>query len=138
MKVMAVIGLLALLLFVLWPRIDGAIKFHRNRGKPVPGLDALVGAGAASRDCVLVYFYSQGCGQCRSMTPRIERLAQECNNVYKVDVDQHREWAVQLGIVGLPSTAVIRKGRLEQIIQGNASERRLRSLAMLSDQSQPA
>ena len=128
MEIIATLGLVLLLLFVLWGRFQGAIRQRRNRGKPVPDLDTVVGDDAAGRVRLLLYFYDTHCGKCRGMTPVVERLAGEYETLRKVDVDVHRDWAIDLGISTLPSLAIIDKGRLASVYGGALSEPRLREL----------
>lgn len=128
MEILATLGLVLLLMFVLWTRFQGAIRQWRNRGRPVAGLDEVVGDDAAGRGRLLLYFYDMHCGKCRSMTPVVERLVGEYETLRKVDVDSHRDWAIDLGISTLPSLAVIEKGRLDSVHAGALSEHNLRAL----------
>jgi thioredoxin 1 len=138
LETLAVIGAVGLVLFLVWPRIQNVLSARRNEGKAVEGLENVIGETAARRECVVLYFYSPGCGACRSMTPRVERLGRDCDNIHAINAEDHRDWVLGLGVTGLPSVAVIRNGRLEQLALGTASDRRLRTMAESSPQSQPA
>jgi thioredoxin 1 len=138
LETLSIIGAIGLVLFLVWPRIQGVLSARRNEGKSVDGLERVIGEKAAGRECVVLYFYSPGCGACRNMTPRVERLARDCDNVHVINAEDHRDWVLGLGVTGLPSVAVIRKGRLEQLALGTASDRRLRAMASPPPRSQPA
>jgi len=127
MQKMAIMGLLVLLGFMLSTRVMTTVRRMRRRGKPIPGLADVAGPENANKDCLLLYFYNQGCGKCRTMTPRIDRLAQDCDAVVKVDADEHRDWAISLGVSGLPTIAIVRRGHLAELIYGNTSEQQLRN-----------
>lgn len=128
MELAAILGGLLLVLFIMWPWLRHNRLLSKQRGKPVDGLSDVIGQDASGKSCVMLYFYSQQCGRCHAMTPRIQRLEQECDNVFRIDVTQHRSWALKLGVSGLPSVAVIRNGCLDEMILGTASDRKLRSL----------
>ena len=54
----------------------------------------------------LVDFYADWCAPCRVTSPILEDLAREYKgkiNVYKVDVDKHRDLAAAFGVRGIPS-----------------------------------
>ncbi len=58
-----------------------------------------------NKPCV-VDFYADWCAPCRITSPILEELAREYRdkiNVYKVDVDKHRELAAAFGVRGIPS-----------------------------------
>lgn len=126
--VIIVIGAVALFLFLIWPQILSAKSLRKNRGKVVEGLDRIIGKEAAEQLHQVLYFFGPGCGKCRSMTPRIDELGNKFSNLYKVNSEEHRDWAIQFGVVGLPSVAVVRDGRLEHLMLGSVSSRRLSNL----------
>jgi thioredoxin 1 len=63
---------------------------------------------------VLVDFWAEWCGPCRVIGPVIEELAGEYEGkvkIGKVDVDNNRQVAMQLGIQGIPSLLIFKGGR---------------------------
>ncbi len=57
------------------------------------------------KPCV-VDFYADWCAPCRITSPILEELAKEYKdqiNVYKVDVDKHKELAAAFGVRGIPT-----------------------------------
>lgn len=112
--------------------------FQKNKDKPVEGLDQLVSDEKLQSSLVL-YFYSPNCGPCRTMTPRIDRLVGEGSNIEKINVLEHKEFAVKVGVVGLPFVILVEQGKLKRTILGTTSERRIRNmLSQTGEQTQAA
>lgn len=64
---------------------------------------------------VLVDFWAPWCGPCRSVAPRLVALAQRHAGrlvVAKVNTDEHKRTAAQLGVQAIPTLAVYRAGKL--------------------------
>ena len=121
-----------LVIFLLWPVIKSCFLFQQNKDKPVQGLDEVISADKLKSSMVL-YFYSPNCGPCRKMTPRIDKLLNEGASIEKINVVDHKEFAVKLGVVGLPFMALVDGGMLKRTILGPTSERRVRGLLAHSD-----
>lgn len=93
------------------------------RGKPAPDLAGIV---TGHQEQALIYFFSDACGMCKPMTPVIDRLSTEHRNVVKLDVARHLELARRFGVMGTPTTVLVRDGKVEQIWVGVRSEAQLR------------
>lgn len=69
---------------------------------------------------VLVDFWAVWCGPCRLIAPIVEELGQQYEGklkVYKVDVDQEQQLAVQYGIMSIPTLLLFKNGQVvEQIV----------------------
>lgn len=63
---------------------------------------------------VLVDFWAAWCGPCQMIAPVLEDLAEEYKDrvkVVKVNVDQNRQMAVQLGVMSIPTLVLFKNGQ---------------------------
>ncbi|MEJ2453542.1 MAG: thioredoxin family protein [Candidatus Thiodiazotropha sp.] len=93
------------------------LSARRQVGRPVDS--AATGAGEGDR---LIYFYSPKCGPCRSMTPIIDRLAQDNPRVFKVNVMEDMETARAFNIRATPTTILVKDERVLDIALGAKGE----------------
>ena len=63
---------------------------------------------------VLVDFYADWCGPCRMVSPVIDEIASERDDVLvcKVNVDEQPELAGQLGVMSIPTLVVMKNGKI--------------------------
>ena len=74
---------------------------------------------------VLVDFYADWCGPCKSIGPIVEELANEYDgklDVRKVDVDDNPGLAGQLGIRGIPTLILFKDGQPVETVVGLVSK----------------
>ncbi len=74
-----------------------------------------------SKSAVLVDFYADWCGPCKTITPIVEEMAREFAEqgltVAKVDIDKAQELAVQFGIQGVPTLLFFKDGqKVDQLV----------------------
>ncbi|MDR1681161.1 MAG: thioredoxin [Prevotellaceae bacterium] len=77
---------------------------------------------------VLIDFWAEWCGPCRSIGPIIEELATDYNGraiVAKCDVDTNNDIAVRFGIRSIPSLLFFKDGKLVDKIVGLVSKAQL-------------
>lgn len=104
------------------------MKAKRQQGKPMPDLEGLIDNELLSRSPLLFYFYSPSCGPCRALTPRIDRLREEYDNVIKVDVSQQPEIARRLSVMGTPTLVTVRDGMIAEVLLGGVTDSKLEQL----------
>ncbi len=68
---------------------------------------------------VVVYFYSPNCGACVRMNPVIEEISKKVR-VKKVNVSDKEglHIASQLGVLGTPTTVVVKEGKVKKAFLG--------------------
>jgi len=78
----------------------------------------------------LVDFYADWCGPCKAIGPVIEQLSGEYDSVKigKLDVDQNKETAEELGVRSIPTILVYKNGEVVEKHVGAASKSHLKSL----------
>ncbi len=99
------------------------IRARSMRGKPTPDLSGVL---PDTHGRALLYFFSNSCGMCKSMTPVIDRLAEGDPNVVKLDVIKSLDLARRLKVMGTPTTVMVREGKVEKMWVGVKSEAELR------------
>ena len=89
------------------------LVWHVHSHGPVVDLTDENFETAATNGVVLVDFYANWCGPCRSQRPIIERVAakvRDCATVASVDVDASPEIAGGFGIHSIPTLVVLKDG----------------------------
>ena len=69
-------------------------------------------AVTAENPLVLLDFWAVWCGPCKMITPILEEIAAEREDVVigKVDVDSEMELAMQFGVASIPTLVVMKDG----------------------------
>ncbi|QGZ97995.1 thioredoxin [Mycoplasma sp. NEAQ87857] len=67
----------------------------------------------------LVVFHATWCGPCRMYKSSLEELSEKDNvEIYRVDIDQNREYATEAGVASIPFTQVYVDGKLVESAAG--------------------
>ena len=63
---------------------------------------------------VLLDFYADWCGPCRMVSPLVDEIAEEREDVVvgKVNVDREPELAAQFGVFSIPTLVVLKGGKV--------------------------
>ncbi len=63
---------------------------------------------------VLLDFYADWCGPCRMVSPVIDEIAEERDDIVvgKVNVDEEEELAGQFGVFSIPTLVVLKGGKV--------------------------
>ena len=80
---------------------------------------------------VLVDFWATWCGPCRMIAPIVEEISDELDgslNVFKVDVDEAEEIAMQFGVMSIPTLMIFKDGKEAERIVGYRSKEDLLSV----------
>jgi thioredoxin 1 len=61
---------------------------------------------------VLVDFWASWCGPCRMLSPVVDEIAQERDDIQvcKINIDEQAELAIQFGVMSIPTLMVFKNG----------------------------
>ena len=69
---------------------------------------------------VLVDFWAEWCGPCRMVSPIVDEIAEEREDIVvgKINVDEQGELAVRFGVMSIPTLLVFKGGEIAQTAVG--------------------
>lgn len=112
------------LLLQLYVRFLGVLK----KGKELHDLPPEFAKRLEKYPESLIYFYTPTCSACRVMTPTIDRLKQENENIIKVDLTKDFEVGRIFGVMGTPTIVKVKNKKIEYFAVGAKREPFLRKL----------
>ncbi len=82
-----------------------------------------------SEKTVLLDFWAEWCGPCRMVSPIVDEIAEEADNlkVGKINVDEEPELAQKFGIMSIPTLILIKNGAEVKRLVGARSKSELLS-----------
>ncbi|WP_084477535.1 thioredoxin family protein [Mycoplasma leonicaptivi] len=73
-------------------------------------LDKVINNGKGKQ---LVVFYAQWCGPCKMYKGSLDELAEKNGvDIYRIDIDQHKDFASEAGVRSIPHTQFYVNGKL--------------------------
>ena len=80
---------------------------------------------------VLLDFYADWCGPCRMVSPLVDEIAEERDDILvgKINVDEQQELAMEFGVVSIPTLVVMKNGTV--VSQSAGARPKAQILAML-------
>ena len=99
-----------------------AIKVNKNNFEEIK----------SSSKPVLLDFYADWCGPCRMVSPIIDEIAKERDDIVvgKVNVDEEEELAGKFGVFSIPTLVVIKDGKV--VSQESGAKPKAQILAMVN------
>lgn len=84
---------------------------------------------AKKANAAVVDFYADWCGPCGMLSPIVEKLSAECENVefYKLDIDADMDIAQEYRIVSIPTLLFFKNGKNVGRVVGYISEEQLKA-----------
>ena len=82
-------------------------------------------ANLPAGDTVLLNFYADWCGACRSMVPAVESLARAGYAVERINIDKQPELAHRYGVQAIPCCIIVARGREIDRVTGVTTIERL-------------
>jgi len=119
-----VLGFFVVMRLFVW--VNGRIKM----GKEIPPFKGEIGERIRKGDKLLIYFYTPSCGACKSMTPVIDEMKKEKDNIYKINLSRDYDIGKIFGVMGTPATILVNESKIDQYILGARSAKFLQNLAV--------
>ena len=83
-----------------------------------------------SEKTVLIDFYADWCGPCQMLSPIVEKVAEENEDikVVKLNIDEEQDLAIQYGVMSIPTLVVVKNGQEENRVVGLVSKSEVEEL----------
>lgn len=83
----------------------------------------------ADSKAVIYEFYAPWCHSCKALAPKIAQIEKEGAHVVRINIDENQKMAGKFHVIGVPTTILVKNGRVVDTLNGNVSLDALRDLA---------
>lgn len=118
-------------LFFMLSRLGLRAAMKKLEARPAPDLNQFFDAETAAMNPLVIYFHSNTCPACNQVTPLIDKLRGEFDNVIKINCSDNKEAARAFFIFGTPTVLQIVNGQMGKIVVGKTKEKVLREMVVL-------
>ena len=122
MLLLIIVLVVALVMFL---QLDLVWRMQKQVGNPAPDISQHLGHAPRADERVLVYFLSQHCHACKSMTPLIEQMQKQHDNVLSVNISDQPQLARDFGITATPTVAIIEDSKISAMRAGTLNQKQL-------------
>ena len=94
--------------------MTSAYNIHAGGSKLAPMVNCIEQEVLKSEKPVLVDFYADWCGPCQMLSPIVDEVAEERDDIKvgKINVDEQMELAQKYGVMTIPTLLVIKNGEI--------------------------
>jgi len=103
-----------------------SLRKRKERGRELGHLPGALGDAVRTGDRVLAYFYSPVCAASKAQTPIINKLADEYENIFSLNIMQDYEIARAIGVQLTPTIVILEGGEVRDFMVGARTEDVLR------------
>ena len=110
---------LAIIIFMLTLKYSMQLRAQNSKGKSVDTsifndeIKTLLNGNKS-----ILYFYTPTCGACKTQAPIIDELKEDLKFVGKIDISQNSEASKEFGILGTPTTSIMKGNIIAEIFVG--------------------
>ena len=125
----AAIGITVVLVLMVGLNAMVVLRMRALQGKPLPEVPGPTGKSLSQAKRGLAYFFSPGCGACRTITPVMQKLSEKNQDVHVVDVTRQFDVARALKVLATPTIVEVESGRIVAVHVGPVPPRLLERYA---------
>lgn len=110
-------------IFYLLSQLGLRTAIKKLEARDAPDLNQFFEPEIAAKNPLLIYFHSNTCPACDQVTPIIDKLRLDHDNVVKVNCSETKDAARAFSIFGTPTVLQINDGKVGKIIVGRVREK---------------
>jgi thioredoxin 1 len=117
-----IVGVIAIFLLM---QLLVKFKGWQKRGKAAPEIDGPLGTAIKKGNKLIAYFYSPTCGACKTQEKYLPKLEGKTDNIYRINAARDAKIAAAFGIMGTPTTIIIKNGIIRNYFVGITPTKKL-------------